>query len=1375
MASKKTIIGCNKFNDKSAISNSNFTTNLKQSLTLNEGDTIAVKTSFIDTRNKIAGYYSIPKDVIISMEYYFYYINRGGNQITSNQIANETGKSTTQQCIACDNPAPGKNPRSNLPYPAFIENPTQNSFINPVSDDIAYSQYITNNHSAYKQTIPITNDTTATGKIPANLSPLLESVYHCYSNVNVDNTKTQYFSPDGKFNQSAFSNNPSGFNTTLDIESGDGLPYLLHYYVPENVDKNNKVSPINFTDMVIGQTYSIIDTGLQWNGGFNTNWINIASTLTAPQNGLNFVCESNVNVEYTFINIANFDTVNSFSIINSIGIDYGLYGGQSLPANTNTIVKMYNSVVVGKWYKFIENITPKFLDGSVLSFYNDICGIPPNTQPIIGDMFVSIDNSPTGEIIINNNLINNISPGMTLEVITLGLINWELLGYITNQPTDNDIDISQAELNVNYKVITTGDNWGSNNQFKQSSNNSYVGDIINLTSAYTPFTIVMPTFNPTQLQPIFNGEYYVIINSGTGTNEWQQYFDVMPGNTTDAFDIGNIIIAKNISADMSGLDQTVVLQWIQINSIPVGTTITVSNISTIAVDLLELMGFNFGSDTFTTTRKLTDDDLSGFDYLPDPNTGLPSLTATISFTKPNMLLRNNEIQTPFTFTVISNPAYFTDTTYEAYLIPTDAIQEIVNYTYPLPPFKPTSQIQGGYNHSFTASVVSTGRVGDQNLSTNVYDNKALNTGKMKPFTKSFKFKIKAGSYSPEYLAEILTRAMSVQKPKQNTKNGKIKISTPIVNITEQMIDKATLQEEATNALYSGGGANDLSLKQWNSDGYSGITGFDGGFIQDVNGITQDEVHQIQNVPCPSNHPYLHQGGFPYTATGQIDTYANLPSLWQNYIGNNQFVPKNQNILPTGQNLDDTKLPINPKYSENDFNFNGLLTGDDTPFLYRPNAYGTRSDYDSRHMNIKLTYNDANLEYMNDLQPFGKQADNSIRNIEMAYKPLCHDASSDYFESKQSLFNLNETTDYSIRPIVSVPFTQIGVLLQYQSSANNFTSCLPSGIRNIASPLVGSTQMAITYGDEDNNLFSFPYLHTGIYSKADPTTNATTESIGIYKNSTNIITTDVNGENPVVKKISSVFQAESQSGLLLKNLKATYIDGTESTFWEDLGFDVNAITAQNNKTTLDDDTFTIAYNDFLSKTTRGFSGTANVYDNQSKCDLNEISPISYFDSYTMSGYHLTPTSSNNFGDKGNGLLGLYSWFSSNYSLYNQPLYFAVEKTKSIDASRNFTNLSDTGHVLLSVEGFNGSLINSETKMNIKSIISSYYSSSNFITNPNSEDIIYEHVGEPLDINNLKIVLIDPFTGVEVENIGPNSSIYFTVNQQLQFQNTNQKKK
>ena len=73
------------------------------------------------------------------------------------------------------------------------------------------------------------------------------------------------------------------------------------------------------------------------------------------------------------------------------------------------------------------------------------------------------------------------------------------------------------------------------------------------------------------------------------------------------------------------------------------------------------------------------------------------------------------------------------------------------------------------------------------------------------------------------------------------------------------------------------------------------------------------------------------------------------------------------------------------------------------------------------------------------------------------------------------------------------------------------------------------------------------------------------------------------------------------------------------------------------------------------------------------------------------------------------------------------------------------------------------------MNIKSIVSSYYSSENFITNASSEDIVYQHTGETIDINNLKIVLIDPYTGKELLNVGPNSSVYLSINQVLQNEN------
>jgi hypothetical protein len=1391
MATKKTIIGCNKFNDKSAISNSNFTTNLKQSLTLNEGDTISVKTSFIDTRNKIAGYYTVDKDIEIEMEYYFYYINRGGNNTKSMQLGERTyepsGKTTIntkKQCIACDSNDWEYNAKkladATLYFDPVVAYPPYYSFNNFASnantdgfgftiglyEDVSYDYFIdvfpTLQHASYKNLtqFPITNDSTATGKVQANLNPLLESVYHCYSQVNLDNTKSK-FTKNGVFDQVAFGNNPSGFNNVLDVNSADGLPYLLHYYIPENLEKNYVVTPVNFTDMVIGQTYSIIDTGLPWLNRFNTSWTYISSTLTSPANGLNFVCEETTNNEFSnFTDISSFDTINQFIINNSFGIDFGLYGGQSLPENTNPVVIMYNNVVEDKWYKFIGNITPKFLDGSVLSFYKDICGFPENEQPNIGDMFIAIANSPPGTSVSVNGNINNVAPGMTLQVVSAGLIDWELLGYVNNNPINDDINIINAQVNVNYKVISTGNTWGRNNQLRQSSNNASIGDIINLSTPYTPLTISFPMLNPTQFTTQYNGEYFILYQVGTGSTDWHQYFDVIPGQS--GFNKGNILIAKNITGDMSSLDNTVQLQWIQLNSINIGTTISFNNCDEFVVVLLNLMGYE-ENDTFTTIYKISDHELAELNF----NTDDPPLSGNILFEQPNMLLQNKQIETPFTFTVSKNPSNFTDETYNANLLVYDTIQEIVNYTFPLPAFKPTSQIQGVNNYSFNADVVSTGIVGIENLKDTNYDNKAMNTGKMVPFTKTFKFILKKGSYSPDYLAEILSRAMSKQKAKKNVINGKIQLSTPTKLMTEQLIDNNTLQAGVStkNAaqFYGNMNYNQASILQCKAD----LVNNDGGTI---------EHYYNSNLI----HPFLHQGAFPYNVPTQYDSEGDMVDVWNKYIPNNNFAPKNKNILPTGQNLDNTTLPINPKYTSNDFNYNMSLNGDDTPFLYRPAAYGTRSDYDPGQMSIKLAYNDANYEYLNStLQKFGKNPDGSIRVIEMAYKPLCHDVSSPYFENIMATTDeLNDitdfkvTTDYSIRPVVSAAFSSIGTTIDGDTFpisnvqySNNFKYSFktPTGTRNITSPLVGSTQMSLVYNQENNGIFSFPYMHTGIYAKADPTTSSTQESIGIYSNTSYIPTSNASGTVTIVPT-PSVIQCESQSGIIFKNLKAKYVDGSgESSFWSDLGFDVDAICLNKEY----DDNLQITYDEFISKTSRGFSGTANMYDNVSKNDGNEVSPISFYDSRQIMGFPLNPNTTTN-------LSTYYLAVTNNYVLFNEPIYFAVESTEAVNAVRTFTNLNDTGHVLLSVEGYNGSLINSETKMNIKSIISSYYSSANFITNPNSEDIVYEHVGEPLDINNLKIVLIDPFTGNEVENIGPNSSIYFSVNQQLQFQNTNQKK-
>ena len=80
MSAKQYILGLNSFNCKSKISNVNWDNNLNQPLTITEGDQINVRNVFLDTRTQSTNGIIIAEDTEISLDFYFYYINRGGNQ-----------------------------------------------------------------------------------------------------------------------------------------------------------------------------------------------------------------------------------------------------------------------------------------------------------------------------------------------------------------------------------------------------------------------------------------------------------------------------------------------------------------------------------------------------------------------------------------------------------------------------------------------------------------------------------------------------------------------------------------------------------------------------------------------------------------------------------------------------------------------------------------------------------------------------------------------------------------------------------------------------------------------------------------------------------------------------------------------------------------------------------------------------------------------------------------------------------------------------------------------------------------------------------------------------------------------------------------------
>ena len=69
------VVGCNTWNCKSKISNANWETKVNEPITVNQGDTINVKASFIDTRGSASSDVVIPRDTEISLEYYFYWVH----------------------------------------------------------------------------------------------------------------------------------------------------------------------------------------------------------------------------------------------------------------------------------------------------------------------------------------------------------------------------------------------------------------------------------------------------------------------------------------------------------------------------------------------------------------------------------------------------------------------------------------------------------------------------------------------------------------------------------------------------------------------------------------------------------------------------------------------------------------------------------------------------------------------------------------------------------------------------------------------------------------------------------------------------------------------------------------------------------------------------------------------------------------------------------------------------------------------------------------------------------------------------------------------------------------------------------------------------
>lgn len=1320
--SKKTLVSLSKYDSKTSISNANWENTISQPIKINEGDTIAIKSSFIDTRNRKDNNIIIDQDTTIELSYYFYYINRGGCPI----------KSQT------NNPQfPNRQMLCNEYIYSVSTFPQSEGTMEPNAPTINI-----NPASMKDKTLPLTDDTTATGKIEANLTPLTESIYHTISNYNINNLKNQVYTKDGKFDSHNFLNNPSGFHNTQDINTPDALPYILTYYKPENVNKNFIPEDENINTLVIGDKYSIKNLGQKlFDNSYDTNFINLSSTLTNPTLNENFTLE-HTNVNLTTADYTLITKDNTIIITNSLGFDYSLVNGPSLPdSSSNPFLSLQVNITANLWFKYIS-LTPRYVDGSVIPDYFYFTGV---NNPDLQNQYIAMNPSnittyPSKLPILKTSL-PNINIGMTIEVINQGLIDWDSMGYKRNTPTDiSPFDITNATLNIPFRIISQGLTFGSNNQYNQLDlplNND--NDIFEPTALITPKEITFNVIDTNQLTDDLVGEFFYLTDLGTLTpTEWATLSDFPYGiQQWTIFELKH-----NPTTPLSGGK----IQHINL-IMPIGTIIQINDIGNGEV-FFEKIGYtqsgvrniittnengdvifqeivlnNNGDKKIFTTNAVITLDLIAEIAIPEP-----AITLSFSFINPETKIQNYNLITPFTFIV--NEIYTYDdytnnnNNWTANLVKTDTIQQITNYNFPIPQFKPSKAIEYniiGSTPVFNCEILGSAIIAQENDKSNDYNKDYLNAPKMVPFIKKYKQLIKRGSYTPDYLAEIISRGMSIQKSKINKKKtGEFIIQTPIQNINSQFY------KQNPNIFY---GPN----------------------------------------PPPEqafyNPPNLENGSFPYL-NQPIDN-----SYYLNYQPNLYFNPKNKNILPKGDNLNQNTIPINPVYTALDFNNE---YNDDMPFLFRPNAYTTLSsetvnypEVVSRPDNlipnippqnipncqVKLVYNDYNLDNFNDIEPFGNGLDNSIKNIEMAYRPLCNDVKSSYYQNLQTKYNIPNTNDYSIRPVISCPIASLNYFFSILEFPPGFNFNVATGSFDITSPIVGAPLMNLSYNLENNGIFSFSYMHTPIYSKPDITTSQVVESIGMYP------TTYINNTNN--QSYKAVCQIESQSGILFENMTATNADGSVSDFWTKLGFDVDAITHKYDPEKPND--FNVPYETFLQSTTRGFSGSANIYDNQqTSAGLSEISPISYIDSLSIAGWMTGAKNTFTLNPESNQ-------FTSGYTLYNKILYYAVDTTESVNAVSLYTDPQDVGHYLISLDGYNLNLYTENNKLAVKTIVSSYYSSSNFITNSAIDSAIYEHIGESIYIDTMKVVIINPYTGKEMLNIGANSSLYLEITQALSKNN------
>lgn len=589
-----------------------------------------------------------------------------------------------------------------------------------------------------------------------------------------------------------------------------------------------------------------------------------------------------------------------------------------------------------------------------------------------------------------------------------------------------------------------------------------------------------------------------------------------------------------------------------------------------------------------------------------------------------------------------------------------------------------------------------------------------------PFTKKFKLLIPAGSYSPDYIATYVSRGMAIQKQK--------------------------IQRDYTT---------DLGYTNPNSPIFSSL-------------VTPIQPIGSQFTPTLGYGPYYIQPSPAYNCPDlPIGTFATDEGPY--YQPSLQYMSKNPKSYPNPPTIPFNDAPFDPDFNSPYYNDN-----DDQPFLFQPKvftnnfeltttncgfdtAFETQSEVNNLNragnINFRLALNDSNLQDYNRMPAEQmREAEATIAfdpTIDMMYTPFLSDVQSPFYYVAESGFlstnpPLSTLTppdmNYGIRPIISTPSLLTADPVVSAQVGGEEYSIDYAHVLDFSTPIVGASEMALTWNDEGSNLFALPFLHNPIYSKPDPTTDQVQASVAkipsgyCFGQSTN-----------PAHLVKGVVQCDRQSGILLKSMTSKTRSGKNGLFWEKLGFIPAEICVK-----VDASGNPICdYRTFIAKTTGGFSGTANIYNPAyNMLGSAEICYAPVEDMMSVGGWY------------GGVAFNPFNPANINAFLPNfNTVYYTVENTNSIYAKSAPQNPNDCGHVLIELQAWNMAFINETDYKQVKAVVSNYFISANsFVSQIGPESFVYYHLGNSLTISTVKVRILNPKTLEEYPLLGPNSSVY-----------------